>query len=402
MINYDDLPNYVQTKNHRIKSKKFLAESEKSNTNHLFRSFLPEVKISSGIEHFKTGDFDYKTEPSFNIETRVNIFNSGKDLLEHKIKNNRYEIAKLDLQNEYLEQLTLARFLFAECYYFHDQVKVTKKILIQLDDLDEQTQNKKKSGLVNPSDLNAIKIYSQQLTADLTLLEEDYEHTLDQLKVVLGFDLDDKIKIQKGFNIDQSLQDNLSINENYPTIKKIKNEINISDNLRKGYQLWWTPSIDAFSSYDLYTFKEREYLNYEDRDEYVLGIQVKVPLFDKLESHTKSQSEKYKSRALQSELKHYELELESELRKLQHGLKVRKNLMMSYKETLILSKQYIDQIKEEYLNGIKNSLDVISSYDSFLMKSRKYADYFRDYLIIKAKLSSLTYMRVPKLDQLEE
>lgn len=388
VITYDDLPSYVKKSNKKVKSKHLLIKSKKSQTNHLIKSFLPEVSASGGYESFQTGDLDLRTEPKLNLEARVNLFRSGKDILEDKIRRDKYEISKYNLQNEYLRQLLISKELFWESYYFKKKLEAINKISTDLIKLSNQAQKKLKSGLILQSEINAIQIFSDQLQTETILLEEDYEHGLDELKVALGIQLTDKIELRAP----KKHQHSVSIKENpikHPALDKIKKEISISEKQRKKHNLWWTPSIDAFGAYNLHTFREREFFDQSDRDEYVGGIQIKMNLFDKLSSSSKSRSEKYKTLSLKSEMEHLHQELEAIVKKLEHGLKVRHQLIHKSKKSFNLSQKLLSQTKEEFQNGIKNSTDMISAYEMFLYRSEKYETFIKDYYILEAQLLAL-------------
>jgi outer membrane protein TolC len=385
-INYNDLPDYVKSNNQKIKSKKYLVDGYSSQKNHFAKSLLPEVIVSGGVDHFKTRDLDFQTDPKLNLTARVNLFNSGRDILENKIRNYQYEISKLKLKNEYLEQLTLARYLFVSCNYFKKQEELINQTLINLKKLYQQTNQQFQSGLISSTDLNSIEIYQDQLNAELILVKEEFEHTLDELKIAIGVNLNTDLKLSLDHQ-HLSFEDN-SYQEN-PKLKNLEKEIEISKIKNKKYNLWWAPSLDVYSSYELHTYRSRELFDHQDRDDYVTGIQINLPIFDKLNHYSKARFEKMKSKALIAEYDYLDQEIKAEIKKLKHGLEVRDDLIHRFTKTVKISEDQIKKTEEEFLTGIKNSNDIITAFESFLARSYQYHQYVRDYSILKAKLLAI-------------
>lgn len=388
IIQYDDIPTYVKNQNKKVRAKNNLIDSKKAQTNYLTKSFLPEVTAAGGLETYKTGNLNSRTDPQFNITAKVNLFRSGKDKLEDKIRNDQLKIARLNFQNQYLAELTTARHLFASSVFYQKQIGFLKNQLHNLKKLNLQAKAKQNSGLISATEVNEIKIYADQLKAELVLLQEDYEHTLDELKVVLGIALDNQIK-PSFFKQHSHLSFDQVTVKNHPQVQSLKKQIDVSQKTVKKQKLWWAPSVDIYGSYGLHPFYEREYANIGDRDEYIAGIQLQMTLFDKLTMASKIKSEKYQSQALKNEKIHLEQNLKALVAKLKHGIKVRHDLIHQTQKNLQFLKKNISQLKLEFQNGIKGSGDILSALENLKSTNDRLLEYQRDHLMMEANLMAL-------------
>lgn len=387
-IHYDEIPTYVKKQNKKVRSKNNLIDSKKAKTNYLKKSFLPEVTAAGGFETYKTGKLNSRTNPQFNITARVNLFRSGKDKLEDKIRNDLLKVAKLNFQNQYLKELTLARHLFATGIFYKKQIRLIKNSLHELKKLHQQAKQKQNSGLISTTEVNAIRLYTDQLKAKLILLQEDYEHTLDELKVTLGIDLSHQIKLNFPKQHSHLSFDQVAV-QSHPQIQSLEKKIAISQKTLKKQKLWWAPSIDVYGSYGVHPFYKREYPNINDRDEYIVGVQLQMTLFDKMTISSKIKSEKYKTQALKNEKNHLEQNLKAIIAKLKHGIKVRHDLIHETQKILHFSNKNFAQLKIEFQNGIKNSDDILAAFENLIITNTKLLEYQRDHLMMQANLLAL-------------
>lgn len=390
VLRYDDLPMHVKENNQNVKAKKNLRKASKARTNHLSRSFLPEVNALGGVQNYKSGTFNSRTDPYLSINSSINLFRSGKDYLENKIRRYEHQISMLNLNNEYLKQLTEARYHYLHSIYYSNRLTTKKIIYSEAQSLIRQTRAKIQTGLVSQSELGAIRLYADRLQAEIILLEEDFEHTIDELKVALGLSLNTKVKVKLQHNLVHG-KHSFSAHDvtNNPALLKLQALADVSNEKSKKHNRWWAPEIDVYGSYNIYTFPEREYASITDRDEYVVGAQIKIPFFDKLTSHSEGKSEKFRKKALDKEAGYLKSKLEALVKKQLHGLKIRHKLLHNSERTLNTARSYISKLKEEFQNGVKNSTDIISAYEAFDLRSQNFNEYTKEYFTLEANLLAL-------------
>lgn len=387
-LDYDDLPHYVRKSNQEILAKKHLVQSRQAQTQHLTRSFLPEVGASGGYETFQTGNLDFQQQPRFQVQGHLNLFRSGKDVLEEKIRQKRVALAQLNLENEYLEQLTLARHLYVQGLYFQNQIQDLKKVISLIHTNQNLIKNKVDAGLISKTSLYEGDILLSQIRSYKILLNEDYEHTLDELKVSLGVDLDSELKLKD--HLKHAHADAFHINtSSLPQVEKFKTQAQISNIQRKKHNNWWTPELDAYSNYTLYTYRNREYFDIDNRDEFVAGISLNIPLFDKLESATASKVEKFRAKAFQAQAKQKNEEFKALVKKLQHGIKVRHQLIHQSLQTLNLAQTYLFKSREEFATGVKDSSAMLSAIQTLWEEHQRQNLYLKEYHMLEANLSAL-------------
>lgn len=389
IIGYDDLARYVKNQNQMVQSKENDVISQKAEIGYLTKSFLPDITAVGGAQTYQSGRLSRRTEPMVNVTATLNIFKSGRDLLKSKINKDKLAIAKLNLKNEYLKQLTEARYLFSTCAFYKSQIHSLKNILFDLNKLQRQTQTKFKSGLIPASELDAIQIFADQMRSEFILIEDNYEHSVDELKVALGIPVRHNIQLESLQKHEYSNFESRSF-KNHPSLKALQKEKNIADKKKTQHALWWTPSIDLYGTYDIFTFPDREFSNMRDRDQYTAGVQIKMNIFDRLLSSSKSKSSKYKAKALKNKMVHLDQKLEALVKKLNHGLDLRHELIHQSRKTLNLSQKNLSALKVDFQDGIKNSSDIISAYETLKTSNEKYNEYKTEYRKIEANLLALT------------
>ena len=388
-LNYNELASYVRSKNRKVLSKNDLVNSQKAKTKHLTKSFLPRIDASAGIEKFKTGTVNSRGEPYFKVSSKINIFRSGKDVLENKIQNNKFQISKLNLKSEFLNQLTTARYLYVSANYYKNQIRSFKNILYDLNNLLKQSKSKLQSGLISTSEISAIELYVDEIHTELLLTEEEREHNIDELKTTLGLPHATSLKLNSITRHQHLSFQNKNV-LGHPSLATLKKQKSIANQESKKSARWWLPSVDAYGNYGLYTYRKKEYENHKDRDEYVVGLELNIPIFDKLKASSNSVAEKFKSQSLNNESHYLKQELESHFSKLSHGLKLRHKLLHRSKNTLGLARSHLNKLKEEFQNGIKNGTDIISGYETLQLKNQKYNEHLKEYFVLEASLLALT------------
>lgn len=390
-IRFEDLPQLVKTQNENVKAENSLVKASQTEMSHMARSFMPVIRAQGGGEVFQTGNTDTMTNPVGIAEINLNLINGGKDHLEEKIRRNEYILSKTRRDRTYAQELLEARTLFAEIHYQSEIIRTLESSLRLNQNNVTAVEKRIKAGLTTKADRLDFQIYLSQIRQELVLAREDHEYAIDELKIALGLPPESSLQING--SLDHSHDQNLHISdidpELHPDVQILKEQESILELKKSQANRWWTPTLDAYASYSLNPFRERDFFPQGDRDETVGGLKLSINLFDGLESHTKANSLKYQAQAQKHQAQHRSQEIVTLHRRYQNELKIRHELVHLAEQSTNNSQSYLALTLSEYETGVKNAPDVLSASQRILDNKRRSADIRRDYWMIKAKLLAL-------------
>jgi outer membrane protein len=366
-------------------------QAAQTRTKYLHRSFLPNINAHGGVETFQTGSQSRKTEPVAGLAGSINLLRGGRDYLEERLRKENAALKSVELQKSSLSELTRARNLFVNILFFREIKGHYREALSNNKANLGMVQTRIDAGITTETDKLDFKINRNQLNQELAILDEEIEHSVDLLSVVLGLPASTKLQISDAIgHSDKDVDVALSfIASDHYDISILQRKRTLMDIKKKKANLWWTPSLDLYAHYSLYPFREREQTLIENRDEAVVGLQMKMNLFDGLQSQKEAKSFKYQSSAYRKIALQKERELEAHFRKLQHTLKLRRNLVHNMKKNVSQGRHYLSLTRGEYELGTKNSPDVLSASERLLVLNRRYSEVRRELLITKNELMEL-------------
>lgn len=391
MLRFEDLPQLVRTQNKNVLAGLSHVEGSRSRTGHLGRSFLPEIQAEGGGEVFQTGNFDRMTQPVAGVGGRLNLFRSGKDQLEEKILDARVGLTQSNFQQTYLHELARARLLYADILYYRELQKSLQQAIVLTGEHLGLIQKQIKAGLTTATDQLEFEMFLNHLHQDQLLFQEDYEHALAEIKAVLELSPETSLELNNSIN---SMQENNFLTRSFNAeahheVLLLKKKMEIAVLQKKQAYRWWGPSLEAYGSYALQPFREREYPAIGDRDEAVGGLVLSINLFDGLHSKTQGKAFGYQAKGYALEMEQKSRELDVFLEKLEHELKNRKKLMYLINQHVVQGRQYLTISSEEYSRGVKNGSQLLEASERFLTEKRLLAATRREYLQLTAELLAL-------------
>ena len=158
---------------------------------------------------------------------------------------------------------------------------------------------------------------------------------------------------------------------------------------RKRAERWWTPTVDVYGGYYLYTLRERDSLNRSERDDKAIGARLSLPIFDGLRSKTDAKSFRLQTEGVERQRSQRELAVDAEVRVAKEDLKHDHELIHYAEERIEQGRKYLARTLDEYERGVKNSLDALGAAQKHLSFRRQYAQRRRDYQITKTALLAL-------------
>lgn len=378
----------VYEKNLALQSYKSAFESEEVRRGHLGRSFLPTVSLELGQERFQTGRYKERSEPYGLLEARFNLFRGGRDVLESKIRDGRATIAKYSQDIAAREELNKARKLFYQILYNSELLDIIEREKKDNDKILGQANQRSKSGISTRTDSLEFRIYASEL--DET--SESLQHETKILKIgivpLLGLESPDELEIRNKL---EHQHDDAFLARKYqfqkhPRVALLDVESENFQKQKTSDNRWWTPSLDLYGGYYLYTLRDRDYLAIRERDDRVVGLRLSFELFDGLKGSNQASANQYQSEAKRIMARHTEKQTESQFLMLKEDLLHTHEVMHYVLDRMEKSKDYLRLTLQEYDRGVKNSLDALVAMQRYYRYEKEYLQKKKEYQTIKADL----------------
>jgi outer membrane protein len=384
----DDLPKLLKGQNQSVLAASRFSEAAELRTGHLMRSYLPSLELTGGAEKFQTGIYNSVTQPYGSAEARINLFRGGKDLLEEQAREAQSNATRAESQQTYLVSLSEVRKLYWELVYHRESIGILKEALAQTEKILVAANRRIQRGVTTDTDRLDFEISRDMLKEEIASLE--HETLIDQIKLRGPLSVSDDTTFKTLEMIphahDESLVRLDPESKAYPQVVSLA--ATGESYIRQGSKSarWWTPSLDLYGGYYLFTLREREYLSQNLRSDTAVGVRITLQLFDGLQSSREAsslsaQGEAYSSRAAQ------EARIaRSRLRAAQEALKHEHELIHLAEERIKQGALYYKKTVSEYDRGVKNSPDVLGALQRQISFKRRYAELRRDYQDSKSEL----------------
>lgn len=386
---YDSNPNF-ESLSARVQAAEVMKGS-------LMRSFLPKILLSYGRERYTTGPYYWVNQPFGGIESKINVFNSGKDSLLNEQREKEASLAEMN--STVIKQQIKAETLrtMSQFAYLIELKDILQKAL----DLNEKNLKAAKqrisSGLATTTDTLDFQQQDISLNQQITALNFDISVVKRMLAVLIGKDPNTEIALDfQNSHPEHSTNLNLNLNLDFNNSLLVKQadlakEIALLD--QRQTARWWMPSVDIYAFALRFTQKEREYPTTGQRNDTGMGFRITMPIFDGGEALRLSQSKSAIARSNDAIARYRTLEVKRDIENAQNKLELAHNLIHGAENNVEVMDQYRKGILNEYNRGIKNSPDVLQASQRWIQSRIQFAEVKKNYQFARADsmyLSSVT------------
>lgn len=390
-LRFEDLPRLVREKNQTVAGAGLLALSARARSGHLSRSFLPSVALDGGGEHFQTGPYGARTQPYGQVEGRLNLYRGGRDRLEAEARGRETALAAGDAERVLAAELEAARTLFWELVCDRETAKVVSEARSRNEKHLEMASRRIARGLATETDRLDFEIHRSQLEEELDSLA--HSTLLRQMLLAAALGLPPQTRLGTPERIEHAHDEALLAAAfdpaSHPEAAALEARRRGAELERAKERRWWTPSVDVYGGYGLYTLRDRDYLTRSQRDDTVAGVRLSLGIFDGLRSRSEASALALKSQGLARQKAQRELALDAEVLAAKEYLRHDDELVHWAEARIEQGRKYLALTLDEYERGVKNSADVLAAAQKHLAFTRQHADRRRDYELAKAALSAL-------------
>lgn len=381
----------VLKKNLSVHSFKKAKEAEVVKQGYLGRSFYPTLSLELGQENFQTGTYKSRSEPYGMLEARFNLFRGGKDKLESKTRDIYAKIAEHNFDLTLREEINKIRKLQYQIMFNNELISILEKELEVNNRIKGQALQRAKSGVTTRTDTLEFTIHESELIESIESLQHENKILKIGLKPLMGLSVDEEISISMMLehqHDDDLISKGYSFNK-HPDVAVLDAEFEGLSNQQKSSQRWWTPNIDLYGGYYLYTLRDRDFLPQNERDDRVVGLRLTMELFDGQKGSTQATAATYQAESKRIMARYTEKQTEAKFLMLKEDLIHTHEVMHYVLDRIKKSKDYLGLTLKEYDRGVKNSLDALTAMQRYYRYEKDYLAKKKEYQVIKADLLSI-------------
>lgn len=389
-VRYEDLARWLPEQNGQVAGALREAEAADVETGHLLRSFLPRVGAELGWENFRTGPYDFQSQPTASLGASLNLFRGGRDALEHQLRGEKSELAKVDAQRKLRTELRLVRRDYWDLIYLQESIRLVKDAIEQNAKNLAAAKRRVGAGMGAETDRYEFEIYQTQLEQELARLELQQKSAERKLGVALGVPVEERLQVVEPPHehgegwLPEGLTPEADLSSQGDSLQE-----RIFDLQGAQAGRWWAPELDVYAHYSLYTFREREYPSQADRFETVFGAKLTFTLFDGLAQGATARADRRRAEAFRLRANQAYVGARVDFENARAQLKLTHDLVHGTERNVEQSQKYLHGTLSEYQRGLKNSPDVLSASQRYLEARRKFSELKREYNWTKADLMSM-------------
>ena len=387
-LKFDDLPRLIQEHNKHVEGAKFFVHAADARTGFMRRSYLPKLNLLGGYETFQTGPYGQSSQPYGAIEARVNLFRGGRDALEENAREGQLGVSEAEFEQAYVKELTEARRAYWNIVFQRVMLSILKDAISQNERNLAAASRRISAGISTATDRLEFEMYRIQLEQDSTRLTLEASNSERTLNVLLGLAEGTSLDVTSDLpheHDDALLRISLDT-KSHRDVRALRGNEEISQARKAQAYRWWTPSLDIYGGYFLFTLRDRDYLSQRDRYDIVGGVQLTFELFDGLQSRSEGAALAWQANAYEAQAQQTARELQAQFATSKQALGLTHELIHAAEESVAKGKQYLSNTLAEYGRGVKNSPDVFGATQKYVDFRRRAAELKRDYHIARADI----------------
>lgn len=386
---FEDLPRLVAERNDEARGAALQAEGAKRREGHLRRSWLPTAEAQAGGERFQTAAYAWRSEPYGSLEAVLNLYRGGHDALEDRTRQGEAALVSAAAKQSLADELLAARKSYWELVSGRELLGIIQEASDRNEKHLELAERRIKAGLATEADRLEFQINRSLLAEEAESLR--HEDTLIQFDIAARLGSPPGTAFVTSTSVPHGHDEALLAAGGSlpPAVASLQASEAVAAGQGLAAARWWTPSLDLYGGYSLYTLRDRDYPSQGLRDDRVAGLRLRVPFFDGLKSQTEAAAltlrrEGY-ARQAQQAARLYASEVERAKEELRHV----HELVHNGEDRIEQGRRYLAVILDEYGRGVKNSLDVLGAAQRQLSFRRQSAERRRDYALAQTRLLQL-------------
>ncbi|MCM2283105.1 MAG: TolC family protein, partial [Bdellovibrionaceae bacterium] len=300
VIRFEDLPRLVSERNENVAAARSTLEAEKVRTGFLGRSFLPEISLSGGGEVYKAGSASALSRENWKIEGRVNLYRGGRDRWEENAREAEVRRAQVASVAELADELKSARLTYWRLLAVEQSLAARMEARVQNEEQLKSARRRTGAGIATSSDAVQFELQDTVLHQEIKKLTKERTFLSDQLRASLGIADGGSLAIDQEFPHPPETDATVKPLEplQAAAVRELVESEHVAQARARQESRWWTPSLDAYSSYGVPSAGEEPELASRRETEFIAGIRLGLNLPVGAESRAETQARRHEAQAL--------------------------------------------------------------------------------------------------------
>jgi len=308
---------------------------------------------------------------------------------------------KLQEQSNERSELDVVQSV-TQSYYLVLLVEENQRILEQslenLKKIHYEVEESYKEGFVEDTEVKQLQISVTQLENSLNTLAQQLDVSYKLLKLQMGIDINDSIKLTEKLqdilqlvNISSLIRGEFDLKKNIE-FQLIESQVKMTDLSLKNEWSKFLPTIAAFGTYQYNAMRSKFNFFDGDQDWYntgIIGVSLQIPIFNSGAKFFKVQQSRVELKQAENTKRKVEQALALQYSQVKSELKSNHDIFQNNKENMHLSKDIFDKTLEKYKEGISSNLELIQVHNQYLGTQSEYFKSMSDLLNSKNSLDRL-------------
>ena len=381
--------------NYDILSKKEEIKAACARLQQAWSQVFPHIAAGANYTRYEDHPFiTYEDNRGYSFSVNQILFSGGRvanTIVAAKKALKATQEGSKELENKiiYSTKQSFYTVLLAE-----ELVRIRKETLELAEESLSVTKKRYKNGEVSYYDLLRSEVEVANLKTQLIKAENFLKISLNYLKVLLGIDPSQEIKVKGEFKyVSQEIDLNREINlalKRRPVLKEVILQEKAAKAQVKAAFAGYLPQVNLnFTDYA--NQREAFSTGREKYDDYwIAAVSVSMPIFDGFLTYAKVKEAKAKQRELEILKKKLEDSVKVEVKNAVLDLEAAKSSVETQKENVNRAKEAYQIIKERYAEGEASQLDLLDARVALSTAQVNFTQSLYDFIVARAKLNYVT------------
>lgn len=352
------------------------------------QSLLPRVSAGVGMEHFRKGRDEVRTQPEFGVEAEVNLWNAGRDVMGQRVREllAAEETAKSRLIRARVWSEAAAHYWRA--LYLREWTLVLK----QAQDLNaaslKAADRRIAGGLATRVDRLEFEMQAAELDRAIREATSEFRAEVDQLAALL--EITAPLQLNEKFEHLHDFESELGQHPDAMAAYSAEAELTaqrLELESERSYRVFW-PRLEAVAGYRQPTQLEEDPPDAADRTEAYVGLKLKMDLSAGFEEAREARAGALRAQAQRLRAERLKRETEVHFKTEMNELRRLHDQVHDFEENIARAETYHRLALGEYARGVKNSPDVLGANLKLLEARQKRLASIRDFQVAKSHLKA--------------
>jgi outer membrane protein len=237
------------------------------------------------------------------------------------------------------------------------------------------TLDRFENGLARKLDVDRLKVNATNLQTQLRTIDDTYSNVLNQLKIMMGMDVNTPLQIEEPLiTVSSTYAPNALLTadewafENRIEYKQLQNQIHLYDLERQNYAAGYFPTLSAYANYTYNGQSNQFFLSSESNpiwyDIASIGLKLSVPIFDGMNKSAQVQQSKIRKMKAERDLAFTKQQANMEYLNALKSFETSYESYQAQKENVQLANSVYDVTLENYNEGVSPLTDLLQAETS--------------------------------------